>query len=296
MMATTWYRELHSAGSGIMIRVKKRLYRRKSHYQTIEVFDTHDFGKMLVLDNTIMLTERDEAAYHEMLTHVSLLSHPHPRKILVIGGGDGGVVREILKHSGVQRIDVVEIDQQVPKVSRRYFPSISKGLSSPKVHLTIEDGVRYIRRVKAGYDIIIVDSTDPSGPGTPLFNLAFYRHCHKAMTPQGILTAQVGSPFYTPRHVRATFQKLRKVFPIALAYMVHIPTYSDGSYCLAFCSTQLNPIVAFRSERLNQFQLKTRYYNPNVHLGAFLLPDFVSRLTTGHLQKRTTGKRRQRRS
>ncbi len=293
-MAPTWYRELHSAGAGILIKVKKRLYRRKSRYQTIEVFDTEDFGKMLVLDNTIMLTERDESAYHEMLTHVPLLSHPNPLKVLVIGGGDGGAVREILKHPAVQSVDVVEIDEQVPNVAQRFFPGISAGLSKRKVHLIIEDGIRYIRRVKAAYDIVIVDSTDPAGPGKALFNLAFYRHTRKAMAPQGVMTAQVGSPFYTPRHVRATFQKLRSVYSIALAYMAHIPTYSDGSYCLAFCSEQQNPIAAFRSSRLNQFQLKTRYYNPNVHLGAFLLPNFVSRLTTARLQMRKTGKRRQR--
>lgn len=292
-MAVTWYRELHSPGAGILIKVKKRLYRRQSQHQIIEVFDTEDFGKMLVLDNTIMLTERDEAAYHEMLTHVPLLSHPNPRTVLVIGGGDGGVVREILKHPHIQSVDVVDIDEQVPTVARRFFPRVSAGLSNPKVRVIIDDGVRFVRGIKGAYDIIIVDSTDPRGPGKALFNLAFYRNTRKAMAPQGVLTAQVGSPFYTPRHVRATFQKLRRVFSIALAYMVQIPTYSDGSYCLAFCSRQINPIAAFRSDRLGQLQLKTQYYNPNVHLGAFLLPDFVSRLTTRRSHKHRTGRRRQ---
>jgi spermidine synthase len=288
-MAPTWYRELHSPGCGILIKAKKRLYCHKSRYQTIEVFDTEDFGKMLVLDHTIMLTECDEAAYHEMLTHVSLVSHPRPRNVLVIGGGDGGVVREILKHPDVQSIDLVEIDKQVLDVSRRFFPNISAGFASPKVRVIIADGALHVRGAKkATYDVIIIDSTDPVGKGKALFNLPFYRQARRAMAPLGILTAQVGSPFFTPGHVRATFQKLRSVFPVALAYMVHVPTYSDGSYCLAFCSVQQNPIAAFRSDRVSHLQLKTRYYNPNVHLGAFLLPRFVSNLTTGRSQAHTS--------
>lgn len=284
-----WFTEFHTPNVGITIRIKAHLYDGRTRYQKIDVIDTPEFGRILLLDNLIMISERDEHVYHEMMSHPPLLTHKAPKKVLVIGGGDGGVLREILKHPYIQRIDQAEVDEEVIKISRKFFPKVASAYDNPKVNVYIADGFEFVKKKSQEYDIIIVDSTDPFGPGKVLFSMKFYRRVCKALCDDGIMTAQVGTPFYNANHVKKTFQKLRRVFPIVRPYMAHIPTYTDGYYCLAFCSKRYDPLKTFgrfskfaarrRShKRYSQLAIAFKYYNDNLHTGAFLLPTYVANL------------------
>lgn len=273
-----WFTEFHTPHVGITIRIKEHLYDGQTKYQKIDVIDTPEFGKILLLDNLIMITDRDEYVYHEMMTHIPLLTHKEPKTVLVIGGGDGGVIREICKHPYIERIDQAEIDEEVISTARRFFPKVACEYDNPKVNVHITDGFKFVKEHKNEYDIIVVDSTDPFGPGKVLFCKEFYRRVFQALRPDGIMTAQIGTPFYNATHVKRTFKKLREVFPIALPYMAHIPTYTDGYYCLAFCSKKYHPLKHFDKNRYQSLDLNCKYYNPDIQQGAFLLPTYVAKL------------------
>ncbi len=273
-----WFTEFHTPHVGITMRIKEHLYDGKTKYQKIDVIDTPDYGKVLILDNLIMLTERDEYRYHEMMAHIPLFTHKKPRRVLVIGGGDGGVIREVCRHPYVEHIDQAEIDEGVIEISRRFFPAVASQYDNPRVHVHIADGNKFAKEHPDSYDVVIIDSTDPFGPGKVLFNIPFYRHVFSALKSRGVMTAQIGTPFYNPQHIKRTFKKLRQVFPIAVPYLAHIPTYTDGYYCLAFCSKQYNPLEEFDRARYEKLNLKCKYFNPDVHKGAFLLPTYVTDL------------------
>jgi spermidine synthase len=263
----------------MLVRIENDLYRGKTKYQSMRIFDTYQFGRMLTLDNLIMLSESDERHYHEMLVHVAMFTHRNPRDVLVIGGGDGGSVREVLRHPSVRKVDLVEIDGKVIELSRKFLPTLSAKLSSPKVHIFVEDGIEYVKKAPtACYDVIIVDSTDPIGPAIGLFKRNFYRDCLRTLCADGILTAQIGSPFYFPKRVRPALLALRNVFSITKPYMVHIPTYCDGFYCMVFCSRTVDPLVHFQQKRFEKLRLNMRYYNEEIHRGAFMIPTYVKNL------------------
>jgi spermidine synthase len=273
-----WYRERDAANVHRLIRIKENLYRGRSKYQEMRVFDSYQFGRILTLDNLIMLSELDEAHYHEMLIHVPLFTHPKPQEVLVIGGGDGGSVREILRHPSVRKVDLVEIDAKVVELSKKFLPKLSKGLSNPKVNIRIEDGIKFISNKDNAYDAILIDSTDPIGPAVGLFQISFYKSCLRALRDDGVFAAQVGSPVYAPKIVRRILRRLKRVFPIAKPYMAHIPTYCEGYYCLAFCSKKFDPIKHFQKKRYDKLRLKLKYHNPEVHRGAFMLPTYIKQL------------------
>ena len=195
-MDDLWYSEYHTPNVRFSIKVRAQLHFEESNYQKISVFDSLEFGRFLTLDGVVMLTERDEFIYHEMITHVPMAVKPDTRQVLLIGGGDGGAARELCKYPGIERIDVVEIDERVVRVCQEYLPQTACGFDDPRVKLHFDDGLRFVRTLEGEYDLIVVDSTDPSGPGEVLFTKEFYGNCLKALRPDGIMVNQHESPFY----------------------------------------------------------------------------------------------------
>ena len=251
------------------------LHSSRSSFQKIEVVESLDFGRMLVLDGVINLTERDEFVYHEMLAHVPLFSHPDPLKILIVGGGDGGTVREVLKHEGISRIQQVEIDREIIAISKKYFPSLSSSLDHPKVNVLLMDAVQYVRDIKEKFDIILIDSTDPViEQSEGLFTVSFYRDCLNALTEHGILASQVGDISFETALVLDVFNKLKEVFPIVRIYLAPIPSYTLVPYSFAFCSKTIHPEMGLELSRFPK-SIQTRYYNPQIHQAAFVLPEYL---------------------
>jgi len=238
------------------------------------VVESLDFGRMLVLDGVINLTERGEFVYHEMLVHVPLFSHPHPLKILIVGGGDGGTAREVLKHEGINRIQLVEIDREVIAVSKSYFPSLGLALDHPKVNVLVMDAIQYVREIKETFDIILIDSTDPViEQSEGLFSVPFYRDCLHALTEQGILAAQVGDISFETNLVSGVFNRLKEVFPVVRIYLAPIPSYTLAPYSFAFCSKTVYPEMSLVRLRRICRSSQTRYYNPQIQQAAFALPE-----------------------
>lgn len=271
-----WFSEPHTKDVKISIRVKQQLYSGKSDYQKIDVYDTFEFGKILVLDGCIMLTEKDEFIYHEMITHVPMAINMQIRKVLVIGAGDGGTVNQLIKYKTIEKIDVVEIDRDVVKVSREFF-DIAKSFDDERVTLYYEDGLRFVRNIINCYDLIIVDSTDPFGPGEGLFTKEFYGNCFNALTDDGILINQHESPFYTNDQLAMmrTHRRINSVFKNAFIYQAHIPTYPSGHWLFGYASKKrgVMPDMSW-----NMLGIKTRYYNLDLHRGAFAIPNYVKEL------------------
>ncbi|UCH06077.1 MAG: polyamine aminopropyltransferase [Deltaproteobacteria bacterium] len=253
------------------------LHSKRSRFQKIEVVDSLDFGKMLVLDGVINVSERDEFVYHEMLAHVPLFSHPEPHHVLIVGGGDGGTAREVLKHEGISRIQLVEIDEEVMSVSRDYFPALAQSLDHPKVHVLVKDAVEYLKETKEKFDIILIDSTDPvieqSGG---LFTVPFYRDCLNALTDKGIMAAQVGDVFFESNLVTSVLRNLKEAFHIAKLFSAPIPSYTIFPYCFAFCSNRIKPQGGLGLSRFDG-SFETKYYNPQIHQAAFALPEYLRR-------------------
>lgn len=272
-----WFTEQHTDDVRFSIHIKEQLYSGKSYYQQIEVFDSYEFGRVLVLDGYIMLTEKDEYIYHEMMVHVPMACNPDIRRVLVIGAGDGGTVRELCRYDSITQIDMVEIDEQVVKVCKEYLPQTACRLEDPRVHIYYEDGLKFVRRVEDTYDLIIVDSTDPFGPGEGLFTKEFYGNCFTALREHGILTNQHESTYYDSytSMVSRTHRRMRSVFPVAMVYQAHIPTYPSGHWLFGFASKNIHPVYDFKPEIWEQLGLKTKYYNTQLHTGCFALPNTV---------------------
>lgn len=281
-MDDLWYSEYHAPGVRFSIKVNSQLHHEKSEYQLISVFDSAEYGRFLTLDGIMMLTERDEFIYHEMITHPAMAVHPNVRRVLVIGAGDGGVVRELAKYSQIEEIEVVEIDQRVVAVCQEYLPKTACGFEDSRVRLHFEDGLKFVRRKENAYDLIIVDSTDPFGPGEVLFTREFYGNCFRALTEQGILINQHESPFCAAdaKETRMAHRRIAQVFPISRVYQAHIPTYPSGHWLFGFSSKGLDPIQSLRADFWNQLNITTRYYNTELHQGAFFLPNYVKELLT----------------
>ena len=269
-----WYTEEHTKNVRFSIKVDKQLVSVKSDFQRIDIFESQEFGRFLTLDGFMMLTEKDEFIYHEMITHVPMAVNPKAKKILVIGAGDGGTVRELVKYEHIKRIDMVEIDKMVVDVCREYLPKTANKLDDERVHIYYEDGLKFVRSKTNEYDIVIVDSTDPFGPGEDLFTREFYGNCFNALKDDGILVNQHESPYYEA-DAKATARankQLRAVFPFATVYQLHIPTYPSGHWLFGFASKKYNPVKDLKDDEWNKFGIKTRYYNTELHKGAFALP------------------------
>ena len=275
-----WFSELDTPNVKLSIKVERQLYSEESEFQRIDVFESPEFGRFLTLDGYMMLTEKDEFIYHEMMVHVPMAVHPNVRSVLVIGAGDGGVVRELAKYSEVERIDLVEIDRQVVQVCREYLPKVSCSLGDERVHIYYEDGMKFVRRKEDEYDLIIVDSTDPFGPGEGLFTKEFYGNCYKALREEGVMVNQHESPFYEgdAKACMRAHKRIVESFPISRVYQAHIPTYPSGHWLFGFASKKYHPVRDMDAQRWLERELETRYYTPRLHAGAFCLPAYVERL------------------
>ena len=275
-----WFTEQHTPDVHFSIKVDRQIYSGQSEFQRIDIFESEEFGRFLALDGYLMLTEKDEFIYHEMIAHVPMAVHPNAKKILVIGGGDGGTVRELTHYDTVESIDLVEIDELVVEVCRKHLVQTAGALSDKRVNFYYEDGLKYIRRCENMYDIIIVDSTDPFGPGEGLFTKEFYGNCYKALKEDGIMVNQHESPFY-PEDAEAMQRAHKRIvesFPISRVYQVHIPTYPSGHWLFGFASKKYHPIHDLRGAKWSALGIKTRYYNPKLHAGSFYLPNYVEEL------------------
>ncbi len=276
-----WFSERHTEHVKMSIRVDRQLYSGHSEFQRIDVFESPEFGRFLTLDGYMMLTEKDEFIYHEMITHVPMAVHPCVKNVLVIGAGDGGVIRELARYKDIETIDMVEIDAQVVEVCREFLPGTAgPWLDDPRVHIFYEDGLRFIRSCHDRYDLIIVDSTDPFGPGEGLFTREFYGNCYKALRADGIMVNQHESPFY-PEDALACQRAHKRIvesFPISRVYQAHIPTYPSGHWLFGFASKKYHPLKDLRESAWNERGFKCRYYTTTLHKGAFYLPAYVEEL------------------
>ncbi|MHC1585824.1 MAG: polyamine aminopropyltransferase [Candidatus Syntropharchaeia archaeon] len=258
-------------GCTLRIKINKALESIHSKIQRIDVLESRSFGKILVLDGVTMLTEYDEFCYHEMIVHVPLCVHPDPQDVLVIGGGDGGTVREVLRHD-VERVDLCEIDEKVIEVCRRHLPSVAGSFEDERVNLFFEDGAEFVKRKENEYDVIIVDSSDPEGPAEVLFKKEFYESLHRALKQDGIVVSQMESFFYHIKIIKSVFSFVKDMFPISEYYYTLVPTYPSGMIGFVFCSKKYHPILDLREERIPE---GLRYYNERIHKASFILPNFV---------------------
>ena len=275
-----WFSEMHTSNVKMSIRVEKQLFSGKSDFQRIDVFDSAEFGRFITLDGSVIFSEQDEFIYDEMIVHVPMAVHPNVKRVLVIGGGDGGVARELSHYKEIEEIDVVEPDELFVEVCRRYFPDNAKGLDDPRVKIYNRDGLRFLRGKQDEYDLIINDSTDPLGHTAGLFTREFYGSCYKALKDDGIMVYQHGSPFFDEDedNCRAMHRKAFKSFPISRVYQAHIPTCPSGYWLFGFASKKYHPLKDLNAKRWKERGLKTWYYTTNLHRGAFMLPRYVEEL------------------
>lgn len=268
----SWFSEAHS-GLGISVEIKEHLFSRKSRFQQVDVYQTERLGKMLVLDGIIQATEFDEFSYQEMLAHLPMFSHPDPRKVLVIGGGDGGILRELAKHDGVESIDICEIDELVIQASKEFIPSMSCGYDDPRVRVHVMDGNEFVKDRQGYYDVIVVDSTDPIGPGEILFGEKFYRNMKSALRENGVIASQSESLFLSREIIVRLLGITGRLFKMSGYALIVVPTYPFGS--IGACVASLGPDI-YKPCRVpsEAMQEKLRYYTTDVHGAAFCLPRF----------------------
>jgi spermidine synthase len=259
------------------MKVKEQLVNKQSDYQHIAILDTVEFGRVLTLDGYLMVTEKDEFIYHDMIVHVPMATNPEIKRVLVIGAGDGGSIRELTRYQSIEHIDMVEIDQMVVDICKEYIPQTACKLEDPRVHIYYEDGLKFIRRKVNEYDLIIVDSTDPFGPGEGLFTKEFYGNCFKALNDKGILVNQHESTYYDEyvEAMKRAHSRIKETFPIAKVYQAHIPTYPSGHWLFGFASKHYDPLKDLDADRWNALGIKTKYYNTALHVGSFALPNYV---------------------
>lgn len=275
-----WFSEMHTNNVKMSIRVEKQLYGEQSEFQRIDVFDSPEFGRFLTSDGSVIFSEKDEFTYDEMIVHVPMAVHPNVRNVLVIGGGDGGVARELSYYDEIEEIDVIEPDETFVKVCGEFFPDNARGLEDSRVKIFYEDGLKFLRTKNNQYDLIISDATDPLGHTAGLFTKEFYGNCYKALREDGILVYQHGSPFFDEDEAscRAMHRKAYRTFPISRVYQAHIPTCPSGYWLFGFASKKYHPIEDFNPKRWNDRKIQTWYYTTNLHLGAFMLPKYVEEL------------------
>ena len=275
-MPDEWFLEKHTPHAGLTLAYRKRLHDEQSPFQHIEVLDTIEYGRMLLLDGYVMLTDRDEFVYHEMIVHTAMLMHPSPRRVLIIGGGDGGSVREVLRHEGVEGVTLVEIDEAVISTARRFFPAVSAGLDDPRVTVECRDGFDFLDEHPDSFDVILVDSIDPVGEAAKLFTSAFYGKVRASLRAGGCAVFQSESPFYHTEVLGQVCQQLRDLFPHVAPYLAHIPTYPSGLWSFTFASTAFDPRSAPWRET-PAFLKDLRYFTPEAARAAFVLPAYVRR-------------------
>ncbi len=274
-----WFSETSEMWPGIAlsIEIETLLYSQKSRFQQIDLYETRHHGRMLVLDGIIQLTDFDEFAYQEMLAHIPLFAHPCPEKVLVIGGGDGGILREVAKHDMVLSIDICEIDERVIQVSKDFLPGMSMGFDDPRVKVHIGDGSEFVQQHSLEYDVIIVDSSDPVGPGEILFEKKFYEYSKRALRKNGLMAVQGESFFLHPDKVQKIVRHMKDLFPRhGYAYSL-IPTFTGGHVGICVGSDGADPSTPARAIT-NQIQAGLKYYDLKIHQASFILPRFAEKL------------------
>jgi len=272
-----WYQDSIEFGHGctLHIKIKNVLYHARSKYQEIAILETEKLGRLLSIDGITMLTEFDEFAYHEMISHVPLLVHPKPLRVLIIGGGDGGTVREVLKHSEVEMVHVCEIDEAVVNACKEYLPSLGSAFDDPRVTIFYEDGAKYVTQHPNSYEVIIVDSTDPLGPGQILFQKPFYQNMKETLTDQGIAVTQCESIYLHQHVIKGVYAFARDLYAKVGYYNTLVPTYPSGLIGFFFCSLKWDPIQDLDEKRAARLK-ELRYYSPEVHRTSFTLPRFAA--------------------
>ncbi len=275
-----WYTEEHTENVRFGIKATEQIYSAQSPFQKIDFFKSKEFGTFFTLDGLMMVNEKDEFIYHDMITHVAMATNPNIKKALIIGGGDGGTARELTRYSHIEQIDMVEIDEMVVRACQKYLPLTASHLEDKRVNLFFEDGLKFIDGKKNEYDLILVDSTDPIGPGEGLFSNEFYTNCFNALTENGILINQHESPYYEKysHEMKRAHNKIKNIFPISKVYQFHMPTYPSGHWLFGFASKKLDPIKDHQKDKWESLNIKTKYYNSEIHKGCFALPTYVKEM------------------
>ena len=280
-MKNTWFYEHLHPTLRAGYKFKKIIYSGRSHFQNIKFIETYSYGRALILDDIVQTTEVDEFIYHEMMSHIPMLSHPEPENVLIIGGGDGGVLREVLKHP-VKKATMVEIDPSVVKLCNKYLPAISHGAFNDKrANLVFADGDRFIRNSREKYDVIIVDSSDPIGPAKILFQKAFYRNILKVLSSNGIMVRQTGSTFLQKEEINYSYKRYKEVFKYPALYLAPVPTYVGGFFSFIYGSNKINPkktTLPGLTKKYRILKLNTKYYNPELHFASFVLPNHEKKI------------------
>jgi spermidine synthase len=273
-------------GFRMSYQVERVLYETQTVHQRLVLFENKFFGKMLMLDGATQITSRDEYVYQEMMSHVPLFAHGRAKDVLIVGGGDCGIAEEVLKHKTVKRLTQVEIDAAVVEFAKEHYPEFTRPVFADKrFECVIDDGMAYVARTKRRFDVIIVDSTDPQGPGAVLFTKRFYAGCKRRLNKGGVLVTQNGVPFLQSRELKTSIRNFRKLFADATCYLAAIPTYVGGLMAVGFASDdkrlrQASPkVIAERYRKAGRFP--TRYWTPDLHVGAFALPRFIAELVGG---------------
>ncbi len=277
-MLDLWFTEKWSEDTRFSIKVKEHLYSEETPFQKIDFFTSNEYGRFFTLDGMIMITEKDEFIYHEMITHVPMCTNLNIKKVLVIGGGDGGTVRELTRYSTIEKIDMVEIDERVVRLSQKFLPFTAEKLEDKRVTLYYQDGLKFVEDCPSEmYDLILVDSTDPISVGEGLFTTEFYKNCYRVLKNDGILVNQHESPYYErySQEMKKAHNKIKKIFPIAKVYQFHQPTYASGHWLFGFASKKYNPTLDCKIEEWNRLNIQTRYYNTDIQRATFALPNYV---------------------
>lgn len=270
-----WFTEYQNQDLIIGCRMSQVLHHERTPFQEIMVVDTMLLGKMLILDDVIQTSVGDEFVYHEMITHVGLNTLPNPRKVLVVGGGDGGAVREVLRHKSIEKVVHCEIDQGVINAAQKFLPEITYDINDPRVELIIGDGIKHVKENKNTYDMIIIDSTDPVGPAVGLFSAEFYQNVHDALTEDGLFVAQTESPFFDRDFVKRIFNDVKNIFPMARIFLGNVPTYPGGLWTFTMGTKKHDPM---KVDITKIPEMETKFYSPEIHRNSFLLPPFCKEL------------------
>lgn len=271
-----WFTEKQTGNFGITAKIKQTFVSERTDFQELQMVETEEWGNMLILDDMVMTTEKDEFVYHEMVAHVPLFTHPNPKNVLVVGGGDGGAIREVLKHQSVERVTLVDIDGKVIEYSKKYLPTIASGYNDKRVEVKVEDGFMYIANSKKDFDVIMVDSTEPVGPAVNLFTKGFYAAIHEALTDDGVFVAQTDNPWFKADLIKQAFHDVQEIFPVTRLYTANVPTYPSGLWTFTMGSKIHDPLKV-KEERF--FEMETKYFTPEIHFASFVLPKFVKDLT-----------------
>ncbi|MEA3285433.1 MAG: polyamine aminopropyltransferase [Synergistota bacterium] len=265
-----WFTEESTKHLRLSLRVTGELVRKETPYQSLLALETAEYGRMLVLDGAIQVTEKDEFCYHEMMAHVALCSHPNPKKVLIVGGGDGGSLREAVKHESVEKAVLVDIDEEVINTSREFFPTLSCAMDDPKAEIRPMDAMDYMKDHRGEFDVIIVDATDPVDMAAGLFQSPFYRDVWDALSDDGFMVTHIESPFTDAAIMVPAYRAMKEVFPSVHPYLGFMPTYPSGMWVYAIGSKRHDP-----SKPLRESPEGLKYYTSDVHKGSFALPPFL---------------------